>query len=451
MRILLVEDEKISRISLTKTLAKQGDEVVACETGSEGLARLAQDDFEVVITDLRLPGADGMEILRAAKERDGECVVIMVTAFATVENAVEALKLGAYDYLTKPFSPEKLLHMLDKIRKLRELVSENTWLRRRVESFEDRVILGDSPPIRRLRETIRVVAPRNCTVLVHGESGTGKELVARALHLHSPRRERPFVAFNCAAIPETLLESELFGHERGAFSGAVSRHIGYFERANHGTVFMDDVDDFPFPLQVKLLRLLQERELTRVGGQKTFAVDIRVICATKADLWELVQQNRFRSDLYFRLNIVPVRVPPLRERKEDLLPLADHFLRKYGADETVKARLTELTGEMMRYDWAGNVRELENVVQRIIALPEGEQFDFGWQRDPECAPGRLTPSSKPRTTLPYQETMERTDREIIRLALQRSAFNISRAAKMLDIPRSTLRSKLEKYGIAAEG
>jgi DNA-binding NtrC family response regulator len=451
MRILLVEDERTSRISLARMLVKQGDEVTACETGTEGLARLQGERFDVVITDLRLPGADGMEILQAAKAINAECVVIMMTAFATVQSAVEALKLGAHDYLMKPFSPEELLHKLAKVRKLHEVLSENVRLRKRIARFEDRVIVGNSPAVRKLREIIRVVAARDCTVLVQGESGTGKELVARSLHAQSTRRHEPFVAFSCAVIPETLLESELFGHEKGAFSGAVSRQVGYFERAHGGTVFMDDIDDVPLPLQVKLLRLLQEREVQRVGGQKPIAVDIRVICATKVDLDDLVREKRFREDLYYRLNIVPVSVPPLRDRREDIAVLVEHFLDKHGADETVRSRMPKLMDEMMTYDWVGNVRELENVVQRIIALPDLDRLDLGRRGTDRAAfPGWPVGLDSGRP-IPYQVYMEKIDRELLLLALKRCSHNVSQAAKMLDLPRSTLRSKMEKYGIVEEG
>ena len=451
MRILLVEDERIARVSLSRTLAKQGDEVVACETGTEGLARLKGEQFDVVITDLRLPGVDGMEVLKAAKARDGECVVIMMTAFATIQSAVEALKLGAHDYLMKPFAPEELLHKLAKVRKLREVLSENVRLRKRLAHLDDRVIVGNSPAVRRLREIIRVVAARDCTVLVQGESGTGKELVARSLHTHSPRKHEPFVAFSCGVIPETLLESELFGHEKGAFSGAVGRHLGYFERAHHGTVFMDDIDDVPLALQVKLLRVLQEREVQRVGGQKPIGVDIRIVCATKVDLGDLVREKRFRDDLYYRLNIVLIPVPPLRDRKEDIPLLVEHFLDKYGADEGVRARVPKLLDEMMAHDWVGNVREMENAVQRIIALPDLDRLDLG-RRGAEAGTLPSLPagfdSGRP---IPYQEYIEKIDRELLIWALKQCGHNISHAAKMLDLPRSTLRSKMEKYGIAEEG
>jgi two-component system response regulator HydG len=296
-----------------------------------------------------------------------------------------------------------------------------------------------------------VVAARDCTVLVEGESGTGKELVARALHAQSPRRREQFVAFSCAVIPETLLESELFGHEKGAFSGAVNRQIGYFERANRGSVFMDDIDDVPVSLRVKLLRLLQEREVQRVGGQKPIQVDIRVICATKVDLGEMVAAKRFRDDLYYRLNIVPIRVPPLRERTGDIPLLAEHFLEKYGGDDAARARLSKFMDEMLAYEWVGNIRELENVVQRIIALPDLERLDLGRRGSDSALPPGLPAGLSAGQAISYQDTMERIDRDLLVWALTRCEGNISQAAKALDLPRSTLRSKMEKYGIAEEG
>ncbi len=325
MKILLIEDEKITRITLTNTLRKEGYQVVNSETGRDGLDHFRREHFDVVITDLRLPKMNGLDILKAVKEISPDCFVIVITAYATVETAVEALKMGAYDYLTKPFSPDKLLSMLDHIRQLRLVMDENARLKAKLQHLEKKVIIGKSPDMRKLLETIKVVAKNDYTVLIQGESGTGKEMVARALHEYSPRREKPFVPINCAVIPESLLESELFGHEKGAFSGAIKRHIGYFERAHQGTLFIDDIDDFPLNLQVKLLRVLQEREFYRVGGSESIPVDVRIVCATKIDLQEKVRQNLFREDLYYRLNIIPLKIPPLRERKEDILPLVEHF------------------------------------------------------------------------------------------------------------------------------
>ena len=449
MRILLVEDEKITRVTLSTALHREKHEVAACESGVEAIEKIHEQGFDVVITDLRLPGVGGIEVLREAKLTDPDCVVIVVTAFGTVETAVEALKLGAYDYLRKPYSPEKVINMLAKINELRDVRSENTLLKRRLERYESRTIVGDSAPMRKLLETVRVLASRDVAVLIEGESGTGKELVARALHDQSPRRAMPFVPIACGAIPETLLESELFGHEKGSFSGATSRQVGYFERADRGTAFIDDVDDLPLAMQVKLLRALQEHEFARVGGQAPLRLDIRVVCATKVNLGDLVRAGRFREDLYYRLNIVPLRLPPLRQRPGDIPSLVEHFLSKHGASEAARRRAADLLPEMTRHAWPGNVRELENVVQRIVVLPESLDFGIDGTQLRQAAlrqPARVEGIDLP---FAYEEYLEAIDREIITRALAQAANNISAGAKLLGIPRTTLRSKMEKYGISA--
>ncbi len=456
MKVLLVEDEKIARVSLARTLARAGHDVTACETVPEAMERIALDRFDVVLSDLRLPGGSGLDVLRASRARDPEAAVLLMTAFATVETAVEAIKLGAHDYLTKPFSPDQVLIRLEKIGELREVRSENVRLRKTIEGFRSRPIVGSSQAMQRLLETVRVVAGRDTTVLVEGESGTGKELVARELHRFSDRSEAPFVAVNCAAIPETLLESELFGHEKGAFTGALGRHAGYFERADGGTIFIDDVDDVSLALQVKLLRVLQEREVVRVGGQRSVKVDIRVVCATKVRLLDLVAQKRFRDDLYYRLAIVPIHVPPLRSRKDDIPALLDHFFSRYGADGPARERLAVCLPELLRHDWPGNVRELENVAQRIIALPRVGPLELFASRAPSAA----LPADAPEGSLvfplpasggrvPYRETMEAADRHLIQWALEKAGGRVTGAADLLDLPRSTLRSKIEKYGLAS--
>ena len=449
MTILLVEDEKITRVALSSALHREKHEVVACESGVEAIERIHEQGFDVVITDLRLPGVGGIEVLREAKLKDPSCVVIVVTAFGTVETAVEALKLGAYDYLRKPYSPEKLINMLAKIRELRDVRSENTLLKCRLQRYENGTIVGDSAPMRTLLETVRVLASRDVAVLLEGESGTGKELVARALHDQSPRHAMPFVPIACGAIPDTLIESELFGHEKGSFSGATSRQVGYFERADRGTAFIDDVDDLPLAMQVKLLRALQEHEFARIGGQTPLKLDIRVVCATKVDLGDLVRAGRFREDLYYRLNIVPLRLPPLRERREDIPRLIEHFLAKYDASDAARRRAADLLPELANHPWPGNVRELENVVQRIVVLPECP--DFGINGTSPRASG--LPPAHPAVTagLPvaYEEYLEAIDREIITRALAQTGNNVSAGAKLLGIPRTTLRSKMDKYGISA--
>ena len=448
MRILLVEDDKISRITLKDFLLKERHEVTVCEHGDEALGLLGIQPFDVVLTDLRLPGASGLDILRTAKGASMGTTVIVMTAYGTVDTAVEALKMGAYDYLTKPFAPDRLLSMLDHVRQLRQVLDENAQLRRRLQSFESKVLIGDSPAMRKLMETVQLVAVRDYTVLVQGESGTGKELVARALHARSPRSDRPFVTINCAALPASLLESELFGHEKGAFTGAVRRHDGYFERAAGGTVFIDEIDDFPLSLQPKLLRVLQEKEFVRVGGSSSIAVDVRIICATKVDLFAEVNAGRFRADLFYRLNIIPVTIPPLRQRKEDLVSLLTHFLEKHGAQDKLQLVTSDLVGGLNAYDWPGNVRELENFAERMIALAGTASYDDMVRDAFPVAPSQLpvAPAGDHEQT-PYAATMEAKERELITSALRSTGGNVASAARLLGLPRSTLRSKLGKREI----
>ncbi len=447
MKILLIEDDKLTRITLRDALAKVGHQVATSADGRQGLEAFARGGFEAVVTDLRLPGIDGLEILERVKAADPKVAVLLITGYATVETAVAALKKGAFDYLTKPFNPDELIHRITQLDNLEEVRRENRKLRAELASVRSPKLVGVSPGRRELAEMIRAVAPRDHTVLLEGESGTGKEVVARNLHQLSARREHPFVAVNCAAIPESLLESELFGHEKGAFSGAVKRHPGYFERADGGTIFIDDIDDLPLPPQVRLLRVLQERRFSRVGGTAEIAVDIRVICSTKVDLWQHVTEGGFREDLFFRLNIVPIKLPPLRETRADIPLLVEHFLTLHQAEDAARRRLPELLDQLMAHDWPGNIRELENVVQRIIALPE--VVDLGLAPSAARLPTAAgSEADRAGDFPPYLQYIERKDREIIEWALREAGNNISRAAELLRIPRSTLRSKMLKYGIA---
>ena len=450
MRILLIEDEKISRITLNDTLKKAKYKVTACATGLEGLEAFRNNAYDVVVTDLRLPKTDGLEILKEVKKSNASLPVIIMTAYASVETAVQALKLGAYDYLTKPFSPDELLSMLKRIRELRRALDENVRLKKRIKSFEKRTFIGQSPAMHKLQNTIKMVAQNDFTVLLQGESGTGKEVAARFLHFNSPRKNEPFIPINCAAIPETLLESELFGYEKGAFTGAEKQHQGYFERANKGTLFIDDIDDFPYALQVKLLRVLQEKEIQRVGGKSAIPVDIRVVAATKVNLQELIKENRFREDLYYRLNIIPLFIPALRERKEDIPFLIDHFIEKHGTEE-VKPELTEEHLALIKsYDWPGNVRELENVVERMLAIPDSEYFT---EQLRSLTSVNQPDKAQPDQALDYdpfpglQKYITLKEMEIIEWALKKAGQNISDAARILKLPRSTLRSKLDKLNI----
>ncbi len=447
MKILLIEDDKVSRITLGDAMIKEGYKVIACEKGLEGLEWLEEDSFDVVITDLRLPDISGLDIVKAAKERNKESTVIVITGYATVETAVNALKLGAFDYFEKPFSPDRLMSMLKNVSQYQEIMRENQQLKKRIIRYESREILGNSVVMQKLVTLLRSVASTDHTILIEGESGTGKELVAHYLHQHSDRSKGPFVPVNCAVLPEGLLESELFGHEKGAFTGAHRRHQGYIERAHGGTLFIDDIDDMPLSLQVKLLRVLQEHEVQPVGARQAIYVNFRVVCATKVNLYQMVLKGSFREDLYYRLNIISIAVPPLRERKEDLPILIDYFIKKhYQGDNPPKITPDKLT-RMMQYDWPGNVRELENIVQRMLALPQDVDF---MQMTHASAVVQSVIAEAPAGDADFEKSgsfdayMEKREREIIEWAMAKAANNISHAARLLNLPRSTLQSKLEK-------
>ncbi|HEX9252556.1 MAG TPA: sigma-54 dependent transcriptional regulator [Ignavibacteriaceae bacterium] len=448
MKIMLVEDEKITRKTLTDILKKENYDVSSYADGTEALNALKQNNFDTVITDLRLPGTNGLDILKAAKEIDPRTIVIIITAYATVETAIDALKLGAYDYLLKPFSPEQLLSILKHIEQLSIVLNENEKLKSRLELFEKKTIIGSSKKVIAFLDMIKMVAPQDYTILIQGESGTGKELCARTIHNLSLRKDKEFIAINCAVIPEALIESELFGHEKGSFTGAVKRHVGYFEKANGGTLLLDDIDDLPLPIQVKLLRVLQEKEISRVGSTENIPIDVRIICATKADLKKRVQQKFFREDLYYRLNIIPIILPPLRERKEDIPELLDHFLKKHGAEDKVKTVNENIYSILNQYDWPGNVRELENITERIIALSPNQNLNIS-------VLDSILINEKKEKLLDNQideydgldKYILAKEREIISWALSKSGNNVSGAAKILKIPRTTLRSKMDKLSM----
>ena len=454
MKILFIEDEKITRLAFTNLLLKEGYRVESCDTAAEGLRLFKAEPSDLVITDLRLPDLSGLDVLKAVKEIVPNCFVIIMTGYGTIDSAVSAIRSGAYDYLTKPLSPERFLTMVSNIKMFLQVLNENNQLRQIVHQLGQREIVGSSPPMRKLLQTIDSIAPQDFTVLIEGESGTGKELVARAIHQLSPRKDFPFIPISCAAIPETLLESELFGHEKGSFTGAVKRHIGYFERANNGTVFIDDIDDFPLALQVKLLRVLQEREIVRVGGSEIVSINVRIVCATKVNLLERVQRGGFREDLYYRLNIIPIRIPPLRERKDDIIPLFKHFLAKKKVEEKIKLLTPELITRLLEYDWPGNVRQLENVVERLIAFSEvGSINELLSSLFPLPAQTAVDAVSEDGISS-YDDYMLQKERKVLEWALGRARLNVSAAAKLLKMPRSTLRSRLDKLQISykdAEG
>jgi DNA-binding NtrC family response regulator len=446
-RILVVEDEDKLRRVLELQLKSAGYEV-ECAGSAEDALRVV-DRADLVLTDLRLPGMDGLELLSSIRRQNTRTHIIVMTAFGTVETAVEAMRSGAFDFLMKPFSLDHLTTVVRKALDVRALEDENRRLKAELgHRYEFDNIIGRSGSMREIFETIDRVAPTRATVLLAGETGVGKDLIARAIHFHSPRRDRPFVKINCSALPENLMESELFGYEKGAFTGANTAKPGKFEQGDTGTVFLDEIGDVPASVQVKLLRILQEREFERLGSNKTRHIDVRIIAATNADLRAALEQGTFREDLYYRLNVVPVDIPPLRERKEDIPFLAEHFVRRLAPanDSRVDSISDEAIQKLMGYHWPGNVRELENVIERSLVLCVGtrlEACDIRLDTSPR-APRQQTNGPM---FLPEGMTLDEYEQTIIREALRRADGNKSQAARLLGLTRNALRYRLTQMGI----
>ena len=438
MKILIVEDDKINRIALKNALTKKGYQVDTAENGNEGGHKIQQENYDLVITDLKLPGFDGIKVLEIAREKNKDCFVIVITGYATVETAVKALKLGAYDYLIKPYPLEELLNKENRINEFLKIKNENEKLKKQVVKKEKVDFVGESAGIKALLNQAKIIAETDVTVLIEGESGTGKEVLAKTIHKLSPRKEFPFVGINCAAIPDSLLESELFGYKKGAFTGAITDKTGFFEMADSGTLFIDDIDDMPLHIQVKLLRVIQEREIYPVGSAEPKKVNIRIICATKKPLESLVKEGKFREDLFYRLNVVNLKIPPLRERKEDIPLLIKHFIKKHKGNEKAEKAIQKNIQDIMSYHWPGNVRELENFVQRAIAFPELPEGFFKVNR-------KTTKDYD--GSIPLDNYIDNVEKEIILKALNMFKWNISKTAQYLKIPRTTLRGKMQKYGI----
>ncbi|MEE9203697.1 MAG: sigma-54 dependent transcriptional regulator [Nitrospirales bacterium] len=466
--VLIVDDEPLMRLSMVDALKGVGHEVRAAATGSEGLHAVHQETFDIVITDLRLPGPDGLTLLQASKHRSPRTEVIMITAHGSVETAVEAMKRGAYDYITKPFSMDELLLVVDRLSHVLALRHENLQLREELEgqfSFEG--ILGKNPRMREVLEKIKLVSATDSTVLIVGESGTGKELVANAIHRNSPRRDHALIKVSCAALPETLLEAELFGHEKGAFTGAVRQRRGRFELADQGTLFLDEIGDISPIVQVKLLRVLQERTFERVGGNDTIGADVRLVCATQKDLKKEVQQGRFREDLYYRLNVVQVILPPLRVRKEDILVIAEYLLQSRATrmNKSLKGFSQPARELLLRYSYPGNVRELENMLERAVALGHPNEEIQPWDLCglPSCPYLGGTPQescgfcSESLTTKKDQHgnvdslamAREQFERQHIVSVLGRVRGSRTEASKILGLSRKALWEKCKRYGIVS--
>jgi len=436
--ILIVDDETVVRDSLGKWFEEEGYFVETATSAKDALLRLPRQHWDLALVDIKMPGMDGLELQRKVHEVDPEIIIIIMTGYASVETAVQALKDGAYDYITKPFDPDDLAHVVTKALEHRRIKEENVKLREKLEEVQAVELVGQSRAMQKVLESIRTVAPTDTTVLIHGESGTGKELVARAIHNCSPRRFMPLVTIHCGALTETLLESELFGHERGAFTGAQYRKKGKFEVAEGGSVFLDEIADISLKTQTDLLRVLQEKEITRVGGNQTIPVDFRAIAATNKELAELVKAGTFRPDLYYRLNVFGIEIPPLRERKEDIPLLADYFIRKYARamNKHFQCFSRNALEVLMNYSWPGNVRELENAIERAMVIghePEIQAADF---------PLQLTATPQPEAGL----TLEDMERAHILRVLEACDWNQTRAAKVLQIDRVTLYNKIKRYG-----
>lgn len=441
--ILIVDDEKNTRLGLKKFLEGLDYSVMTSEKAEEGLQTIDQERPDIVLADIRMPGMDGMTLLEKIRMKHPETSVILLTAYGTVENAVKAMKLGAFHYLTKPVNLEELEFLIKKALTQQSLREENQVLRSELfrERFEEGQIIFQSKKMKQVLEMVDQVAPTRSTVLLVGDSGTGKELLAHRIHQKSTRRNETFLAVHCAALTETLLASELFGHERGAFTGAVERKAGRFEIANRGTLFLDEIFEIPIEMQVKLLRVLQEGEFERVGGTKTLRVDVRLICATNKDLTEAVNAGRFREDLYYRINVIQIKVPPLRERHEDIRPLIDYFVNYFSrANNKVTQRIDEnIYKRLETYHWPGNVRELKNIVERMIALSKDKKLSL------LDLPEDLRSATPSLAWNPGSSNLQQMEKELIRLKLEECRGNKSRAAQRLGISRRTLYRKIEDY------
>ena len=462
-RILLIEDDPGITITLQRLLASEGHEVVVETRGDSGLARAENDHFDVILSDLKLPGLDGLDLVRQVHAAKPRLPIILMTAHGTTETAIEATKRGAFDYLLKPFEMPDLLEAVSKALATSQLVSEPVSIG--APSATRDTIIGNSRGMQDIYKEIGRVAAKPVNVLICGETGTGKELIARALYQHSDRVNGPFIAINCAAIPETLLESELFGHERGAFTGAEARRIGRFEQANQGTLFLDEIGDMTLGTQVKLVRVLQENSIQRLGGKETIPVDVRIIAATHRNLERAIQDKQFREDLFYRLSVVVIRLPPLRERSEDIPELVHYFLQKHGAalgvvEPSIQPAAVQL---LQSQPWPGNVRELENVVRKILLLARGytinedhvraatsktiSPIDSAEQNLREFAGALLAAAQRGEVPDSHARLLEAAEREIVAQAIRLTHGNQLQAAKLLGISRLTLREKLAQYGL----
>jgi len=450
-KILIVDDDPEILEVITDILREGGYAVDTAPDGVKAITYIDAESYDLVITDLNLPEVDGMMVLKHVVDQSPDTMCIILTGYGTIKSAVEAIKTGAFDYITKPIKSGEILMVVEKALRYKHLERENILLRQQLrKKYRFDNFVGDSKPIQKVFELIEKVADTDSTVLITGESGTGKELIAKAIHYNSYRRDNPMVVINCGAIPEELLESELFGHEKGAFTGAHKSRIGRFELANEGTIFLDEIGDMSPNLQVKLLRVLQEQKFERVGSTRTIKIDIRIIAATNKNLISAVNKGTFREDLYYRLNVIPMKVPPLRHRKSDIPLLVDFFLKKFNKEKgkNVKEFTSEAMDTLLYYDWRGNVRELENLVERVVILSNGDEIEL--EDIPESITGRaktiesFESTTPPNGGIPFDHAVEEYEKKLILQALSETNWVTTKAAKLLNINRTTLIEKMKK-------
>ncbi|VAW26642.1 Response regulator of zinc sigma-54-dependent two-component system [hydrothermal vent metagenome] len=446
LKIFIVDDERILRVTIADGLRDEGYTVFEFSSGAGALQQFLEEKPDVVITDMRMPGMDGLELLARINQLSPQTEVILMTAYASVSTAVKALKAGAYDYLTKPFQIEELLAILRRICELKKVKSENKRLRSQFEQkFDFSSFVGSPEENASLFELIRIAAGSDSNVLITGETGTGKELLTKIIHYNSSRKDQAFVPVSCAVLSREVFESELFGHVKGAFTGAEKEREGRFQLANHGTLYLDDIDDIPIELQVKLLRAIEERKVEKVGGSKPEPVDIRIIASTKTDIGKLVQEGKFRPDLYFRLNVFPIHLPPLRERKRDVKILIHYFVNYFAHGRKVEFDV-DAFNSLLSYNWPGNIRELKNIIERFVLLAQNGKIDITKIPQEIC-----NPVSIPFTQLighkPLVDILSEVEISTIKIALERSKHNKTKAAEILGIPATTLHTKMSKYNI----
>jgi len=444
-KLLIVDDEEHIRNGLKTALSLDGYDVEVAADGEEALKKLDEEDIDLLITDLKMPKVTGEELMKETLRKYPHIPVIVLTGHGTIENAVEAMRQGAYDFITKPLNIDKLSLIVKRALENSSLKRQNRELLKQLKrkySFEN--IIGKSPAMKKVFETIELVAPSKANVLIYGESGTGKEMIADAIHHNSPRRDKPYIKVHCAAIPETLLESELFGHEKGAFTGAVARKRGRFELANHGTIFLDEIGELSLQMQVKLLRVIQEREFVRVGGEESIKVDVRIISATNKDLREAVKNGTFREDLYYRLNVVSIFVPPLRERKDDIPLLVHKFIEEFSKENNkqIDGITNGALQALISYDWPGNVRELRNVIESIVVLTKNKIIT-----EEDIPPYILNKEEESYIKIPVGTSLQEAEKRLIEFTLQNTGGNKTKASEILKIGRKTLHRKIDEYGL----